>query len=122
VEYDTTSFFIGEKIMGGQHGIGGTTKDTPEAAAYHINKDPTVIPDCTGNYYYEGTFNGQPLHRRGDYAFYIYAHEVPIEHAIIVTPGVPGQGAWNKMGEQIAGSYYPLGSFLGHPVVIAGPG
>jgi hypothetical protein len=116
--YNRGGFFIGVKIMGGQHGIGGTYHEpililTPD---YHVTGNPD--PNANGNYFFYDTYNGQPSYKRIDGLFFIWWNDDPAAWIISINRPEIASNSWDRFGlENIEGEYDPGINVSGIPIV-----
>ena len=80
----------------------------------------TLSPDATGDYFYDGIFNGKPSHKRtvGD-TYYLYWFSTPVNGWAISTAkstAAPWNG-WYRSDPNIEGDYLPVGPAQGTATV-----
>lgn len=78
---------------------------TPNQTGYVITGN--VTPDVTGNYYQNGTLNGQPVYSRGTGTYYISYSSSALFWYIGTTPG-NGSGAFFFRSTGPDGDYYAV--------------
>jgi len=72
----------------------------------------TLTPDATGDYFQDGTYEGQPCYRRTDSAFWIWYWSYRHWWYISTSPAttVP---RWGRTHSNILGSYNPVPPYTG---------
>lgn len=82
----------------------------PPPCDYVVTGD--ITPDATGDYFQDGTYEGQPCYRRSDSAFWIWFWSYRAWWYISTTPGttIP---RWGRMFPTIAGDYNPVSPYTG---------
>ena len=90
---------------------GGPPPPTPDLLV-----NGTLNPDATGDYYEDGTYNGQPTYRRDDSAFWIWVHPMFLIWYISTTKGA-ATNSWSIVGYGPVGTYGPNGTYTGTAVV-----
>lgn len=77
----------------------------------------TMTPECTGDYFYAGEYNGKPYYRRGDGAFYLWRNTLALSCWVISVEMVFEGSLWFRVGF-ITGQYQPSVDYTGIPIVI----
>ena len=115
--------------MGGHKSIRCSSYPTPPPspapiADLHIVFIPypaELIPDCSGNYFSAGTYNGRTYYRRTDDAFFIWWYSTMSWYILSTVLGNPNPPNWNSVGDHLLSEYDPSSPYEGYPVVELGP-
>lgn len=113
-----------EKLTMSQHKCKGTYHKPPPVADYNVTTNPELSPDCSCNYFYAGTYNGQPYYRRADGLFFIWWDEEDKQWTINAEVGniyLPEWVRGDQYDREIMGEYWNQQGTTGHPIVSIGP-
>jgi hypothetical protein len=89
----------------------------PPAADYIVSGNPS--PDCKGNYFADGIYNGFPVYTREDGLYHLW-YEEDAGYTISPSIGLPLDTAWFNLLADPTAAYTQHVGTTGTPVVVHG--
>jgi hypothetical protein len=107
--------------MAGQKTISCTYAESPAVSLPRFFVTGTLIPDCSGEYFQIGVFNGLPLYERFDHLYVLKCVFLPPITWEIILIEEPIPGVWTRIFDSEFGLYLPSGEVEGEATFSSSP-